>query len=147
MLGYLTKNYFSNGRAEVVSVEYSEWVVRASPAVLSKQPCKNIFHIQVQLFTTNSEPAGPIIMIGQSEKLMNSQITFITLFCARAERRCCAFCNSNSKLCSYVESKQLFLSQTSTFWLFFPPILTVQHHIRSASWRFSEWCGIFSAAG
>jgi hypothetical protein len=75
---------------------------RASPAVLSMQPCKNIFHIQVKLFialfsnpthktetgtgnmlgTSNSKPPGPILMIGQSETLSSSQIVFITLFCA-----------------------------------------------------------------
>ncbi len=40
--------------------------------------------------TTNSEPPGPIIMIGQSEILSSSQIIFITLFCAGAQY-CCAF--------------------------------------------------------
>jgi hypothetical protein len=40
--------------------------------------------------TTNSKPLGPIIMMGQSETLSSSQITFITLFSAGAER-CCAY--------------------------------------------------------
>jgi hypothetical protein len=42
-----------------------------------------------KLGTTNSEPPGPIMMIGQSETLNSSQIIFITLFCAGAQR-CCA---------------------------------------------------------
>jgi hypothetical protein len=61
---------------------------------------KNIFHIQVSLFTffatppkksetatanrwattTNSKPPERIIMMGQSDSLSNSQIMFITLF-------------------------------------------------------------------
>jgi hypothetical protein len=79
--------------------------------------------------TTNSEPAGPIIMIHQSEKLMNSQITFITLFCARmtsqitfitlfcarAQRRWCASCTATANFAVTLSQKQLFLSQTSMF--------------------------------
>jgi hypothetical protein len=40
--------------------------------------------------TTNSKPPGPIIMMGQSETLSSSQVKFITLFSAGAQR-CCAF--------------------------------------------------------
>jgi hypothetical protein len=39
---------------------------------------------------TNRKSPGSIIMMGQSETLSSSQIKFITLFCAGAER-CCAF--------------------------------------------------------
>jgi hypothetical protein len=82
----------------------------ASPAVLSMQPSPKIFFtskfsyltfcnltthktetgIENRWGTTNSEPPGPIIMIGQSETLSSSQIIFITLFCGGAQR-CCAF--------------------------------------------------------
>jgi hypothetical protein len=40
--------------------------------------------------TTNRKPAGPIIMMGQSEKLSSKWIKFITLFSASAQR-CYAF--------------------------------------------------------
>jgi hypothetical protein len=36
--------------------------------------------------TTNRQPPGPIIVIGQSETLSSSRIIFIKLFCARAHR-------------------------------------------------------------
>ncbi len=69
------------------------------------QPCKNIFFTSKFCYllfcnpthktgtgtanrwgTTNSEPPGPIIMIGESETLTSSQILFITLFSAGAHR-------------------------------------------------------------
>ncbi len=73
----------------------------ASPAVPSMQPSPKIFFtskfsyltfcnltthktetgIENRWGTINSEPPGPIIMIGQSETLSRSQIIFITLFC------------------------------------------------------------------
>jgi hypothetical protein len=65
--------------------------------------------------TTNSKPLGPIIMIGQSETLSRSQITFITLFSAGAER-CCAYYQLGQpvELCW---AKTIFMSQTGIFGL------------------------------
>jgi len=43
-----------------------------------------------QQITTNSNPLGPIIMMGQSEIPISSEIVFIILFSVGA-RGCCAF--------------------------------------------------------
>ncbi len=43
-----------------------------------------------QQISTNSNPPGPIIMIDQSETLISSEIVFIALFSAGAQR-CCVF--------------------------------------------------------
>jgi hypothetical protein len=40
--------------------------------------------------TTSSKPPGPIIMMGRSETLIDSQVLFITLSSAAAQG-CCAF--------------------------------------------------------
>jgi hypothetical protein len=93
--------------------DFAKWIIR--PPLLDHLqlrcsvcvwPCKNIFHIQVQLFTlffnpthktesgianrygiTNSKPPGPISMMGRSETLTSNQIIFITLFGYRSERK------------------------------------------------------------
>jgi hypothetical protein len=61
--------------------------------------------------STNSKPPGPIIMMDRSETLSSSQIIFITLFSAGAQRHLPA----HSKLCNCAEPKPFYLSQTSMF--------------------------------
>jgi len=78
----------------------SVYRIRASPAMLSMGPCKIFLTSKFSylLFcnptykteigtayrwgTTNSKPPGPIIMRGQSEILISSQIIFSTVFFA-----------------------------------------------------------------
>jgi hypothetical protein len=48
------------------------------------QPIKVKLGQQIGGGTTNSNPLGPIIMMGQSETVISSQIVFITLFSAGA---------------------------------------------------------------
>jgi hypothetical protein len=78
--------------------------------------------------TTNSKPPGPIIMMGQSETLISSQITFITLFSAGAER-CCAYYQQPVELCG---AKTIFMSQTGIFGLS-SSNFTVQDHFLSTT--------------
>jgi hypothetical protein len=78
--------------------------------------------------TTNSEPPGPIIMIGQSETQSSSEVIFIALFCAGAQR----CCNSYQPLQTLhlCWAKTIFLSQ-SAFFDFSWPNFTVRNHIWS----------------
>jgi hypothetical protein len=74
--------------------------------------------------TTSSKPPGPIIMMGESETVTRSQIIYITLFSVV----CCAFYTPphTVQLCW---AKTVFLSQTSTFWVFFIEFYCVGWHI------------------
>jgi len=82
--------------------------------------------------TTNSKPAGPIIMMGKSEKkpLSSSEIIFITLFSAGA-----TLVNKQPpqtvQLCW---AKAIVLSQTGQIFLtFLHPILSAQDHMLSTT--------------
>jgi hypothetical protein len=60
--------------------------------------------------TTNGEPPGRIIMIGQSETLSSSQVIVIALFCAGAQHCCISYQPLQTlQLCW---AKTIFLSQT-----------------------------------
>jgi hypothetical protein len=106
--------------------------LRASPVVLSMWTCKNIFHIQVELFTvfcnpthqtepgtanrlgtTNSKPPAPISMMGEWETLSSNPIICITLFFLHVHRVGASF-TSHVKLSSHTELKPF-----SCFDLFF----------------------------
>ncbi len=82
--------------------------------------------------TNNSKPPGPIIMMRQLETLSSSQIIFITLFLAGAQR-CCTFyqLQQPAQLC---RAKTIFLSQISIRWIFFIQIYCggshTEHHRR-----------------
>ncbi len=84
--------------------------------------------------TTNSEPPGPIIMIGQSETLSSSQIIFITLFCAGAQR-CFAFYGPPETL-QLCWAKTIFWAKPAYF-AFFYQILLCRSHLEHR-WRCSK---------
>jgi hypothetical protein len=67
--------------------------------------------------TTNSKSPGPIIMMGQSETLINSEIIFITLFSA-CEEPCCTFYQPQQSL-QFCWAKTIIPSQSGKFRLFF----------------------------
>jgi len=64
--------------------------------------------------TTNSKPSGPIIMMGQSEIVISSQIIFITLFSAGAQH-CCAFYQPRQSICTYAVPKPFSWAKPACF--------------------------------
>jgi hypothetical protein len=87
--------------------------------------------------TTNSKSPGPIIMMGQSETLIDSQIIFITLFSA-CEEPCCTF-YQHSKLCNSVEPKLFSWAKPSNLDFSWSNFTKQDHVLRTAGDALSEF--------
>ncbi len=70
---------------------------------------------------TNSNPPKPIIMMGQSETLISSEIVFITLFSARTHTYWAFY--QPLRIVPLYRAKTIFLSQTGIFLTFLHPIV------------------------
>ncbi len=76
--------------------------------------------------------------MGQSDTLISSQITFITLFSAGAHN-CCAFYESHCKLLyNYAEPKPFCWAKLAHFWPFLHPIFYSAGSHTEHRWRCSK---------